>query len=311
MPDSSEARDPVEALAEEFVNRHRRGEKPLLQEYIDKYPHLAEDIRDLFPALLKMEKVRPQTGDVTGEFTDAVNATEKKLERLGDYRILRELGRGGMGIVYEAEQESLGRHVALKVLPHHALLDSKHLQRFHREAKAAARLHHTNIVPVYGVGADDGLHYYVRQFIHGMGLDEVLADLKRLRKARSKTDVTLPNRKLTAIKSEENLTAAGVAAALLTGEFGSRSMDGARLPDTLTGPAFHPTEGWVGVSRESDSSGSALISADSSVHLPGQTGTSALTETRPRGREHPDRFIPDRSGPLADGKQPAAPASAV
>src|SRR5207302_5701291 len=100
------------------------------------------------------------------------------------YRILREVGRGGMGIVYEAEQESLGRHVALKVLTVHAVLDPRHVERFRREARAAARLHHTNIVPVHGVGEEDGLHYYVMQFIQGQGLDEVLAELKRLRQAK-------------------------------------------------------------------------------------------------------------------------------
>ena len=275
MLDSSEDRDPVEALAEEFVNRHRRGEKPPLQEYVDKYPHLADDIRDLFPALLKMEKVRPQTGDITGDFRDTMSPAEKKLERLGDYRILREVGRGGMGIVYEAEQESLGRHVALKVLPHHALLDSKHLQRFHREAKAAARLHHTNIVPVYGVGADDGLHYYVMQFIHGMGLHEVLADLKRLRQAKSKADRTLANRQGASGKSEEEVTAAGVAAALLTGEFTPQSQHAPRSPETVSAS----DQSLRGVEPSSSSMGSTSIASDSSVHLPGQTGSSTLTES--------------------------------
>jgi WD40 repeat protein len=90
-----------------------------------------------------------------------------------------------MGIVYEAEQESLGRHVALKVLPSHALLDPKHLHRFEREARAAARLHHTNIVPVFGVGQQEGLHYYVMQFIQGLGLDAVLDELRRLRQAQT------------------------------------------------------------------------------------------------------------------------------
>jgi serine/threonine protein kinase len=102
----------------------------------------------------------------------------KPLERLGDYRILRELGRGGMGIVYEAEQVSLGRHVALKVLATPSLLGPKHIERFHREAKAAARLHHTNIVPVFGVGEQDGLHYYVMQYIEGKGLDLLLGRLR-------------------------------------------------------------------------------------------------------------------------------------
>src|SRR5262249_27084696 len=112
---------------------------------------------------------------------------ERRLERLGDYRILREVGRGGMGIVYEAEQESLGRHVALKVLPAHALLNPRHLQRFLREARSASRLHHTNIVPVFGVGDGDGLHYYVMQFITGAGLHEVIDELKRLKAASRPT----------------------------------------------------------------------------------------------------------------------------
>jgi len=92
---------------------------------------------------------------------------------------VREVGRGGMGVVYEAQQESLGRHVALKVLPSAALMDRKKLQRFEREAKAAARLHHTNIVPVFGVGCEEGVHYYVMQFIQGLPLDEVLEALRK------------------------------------------------------------------------------------------------------------------------------------
>src|SRR5262249_46497651 len=102
------------------------------------------------------------------------------LDRVGDYRILREIGRGGMGVVYEAEQESLGRRVALKILPVGALLDPRHQKRFQREAKAAARLHHTNIVPVYGVGEYEDIHYYVMQYIQGMGLDRVLTELQRI-----------------------------------------------------------------------------------------------------------------------------------
>src|SRR5204862_1272291 len=124
----------------------------------------ADEIRDLFPALVFMEDVRPATKDAAGDSISTA-APRQGLERLGDYRLLREVGHGGMGVVYEAEQESLGRHVALKVLLTHSLLDPKQLQRFHREARAAARLHHTNIVPVYGVGEHDGFHYYIMQLI--------------------------------------------------------------------------------------------------------------------------------------------------
>jgi serine/threonine protein kinase len=151
-PSSSSDPNTVDRLAEEFVARHRRGEHPDLTEYTERFPQYAAAIRDLFPALVLIEQVKPGAGEPTGAYTAATSPAGHRLERLGDYRILREVGRGGMGIVYEAEQESLGRHVALKVLPSHALLDPRHLVRFRREARAAARLHHTNIVPVFGVG---------------------------------------------------------------------------------------------------------------------------------------------------------------
>src|SRR5205807_265748 len=115
-------------------------------------------------------------------------------------------------IVYEAEQESLGRHVALKVLLTHSLFDPKHLHRFQREARAAARLHHTNIVPVYGVGEHDGLHYYIMQFIQGQGLDQVLTELKRLQELQE-------NSRQQPGGSSSKAPAAAAAEALLTGHF--------------------------------------------------------------------------------------------
>src|SRR5262249_38744988 len=136
------------------------------------------------------------------------------LERLGDFRVLREVGRGGMGVVYEAEQESLGRRVALKVLAAHQLPNPAQLQRFEREARAAARLHHTHIVPVFGVGAQEGLHYYVMQFIQGLGLDYVIAEVKRLRPG---VEAVVP-----LIRSDGPdavPTAAGIARSLITEGF--------------------------------------------------------------------------------------------
>ena len=114
-------------------------------------------------------------------------------ERLGDYLLLRRIGSGGMGVVYEAIQESLGRHVALKTLPFHQLGDATRLERFRREARAAARLHHTHIVPVFGVGEHDGLHYYTMQFIRGQGLDAVLREVKRLRCEQGRTGGSDPS----------------------------------------------------------------------------------------------------------------------
>lgn len=96
---------------------------------------------------------------------------------LGDFRIIRELGRGGMGVVYEAEQLSLGRRVALKVLPFASALDATRLQRFKNEAQAAAQLHHTNIVPVYAVGCERGVHFYAMQLIEGKTLASVILEM--------------------------------------------------------------------------------------------------------------------------------------
>ena len=98
---------------------------------------------------------------------------------LGDFRILREIGRGGMGVVYEAEQVSLGRRVALKVLPFAATMDPRQLRRFQNEARAAAHLHHTNIVPVFAVGCERSVHFYAMQFIEGQSLANVIASLHR------------------------------------------------------------------------------------------------------------------------------------
>jgi eukaryotic-like serine/threonine-protein kinase len=99
MNTSSDARNPVELLAEEFLDRKRRGEQPTLQEYLDRHPDLAEEIRDLFPALLMMEDLGESSGGTTGSLaTDNGAAIGLRLQRLGDYRILREIGRGGMGV---------------------------------------------------------------------------------------------------------------------------------------------------------------------------------------------------------------------
>ncbi|HEY2158341.1 MAG TPA: protein kinase [Isosphaeraceae bacterium] len=179
MSTSSEARDygRFDELAEEFAERYRRGERPSLQEYVDRLPEMADEIREMFPALVEVEQAE---GDAR---EDAIQPPPRALPRqkqVGDYRIVREVGRGGMGVVYEAEQVSLGRRVALKVLTGHVAADRKALQRFSREAKAAARLHHTNIVPVFEVGRDGDVAFYAMQFIQGQGLDQIIRELRRL-----------------------------------------------------------------------------------------------------------------------------------
>jgi serine/threonine protein kinase len=192
MTESIAQRDPIERLAEEFLGRLRRGEHPKLGDYTAAHPELADEIRDLFPALVMMEQVKPDD-DVLSP--SPLSESDAFPNQLGDYRILREVARGGMGVVYEAEQQSLGRHVALKVLPAQRNPDAIRLLRFRREARSAARLHHSNIVPVFDVGSCDGVHYYAMQFIHGQGLDEVLQELRRLRCGEKPTDA--PARALT------------------------------------------------------------------------------------------------------------------
>src|SRR5215813_6149559 len=186
IDDDLSSADPFGQIADEFVEAFRQGQRPSVEKFACRYPAHADEIRDMLPALVLMEQAKA-ADDTPGQRGPAkASAAAAPLSQLGDYQILREVGRGGMGVVYEAQQLSLGRHVAIKVLPAHALLDPRQLGRFQREARSAARLHHTNIVPVFGVGVQDGLHYYVMQFIPGLGLDLVLDELRRLRQPRGK-----------------------------------------------------------------------------------------------------------------------------
>lgn len=186
MTDSGSGDDSrLDSLIESFMERQRQGERPTLEEYVARHPDLADAIRDIFPALAVMERFGSGIA-ADGELGVAPSTPPAVPSRLGDFRILREIGRGGMGIVYEAVQETLGRHVALKVLPPRVPGHDRYLERFRREAQAAARLHHSNIVPVFAVGDDRGTAYYAMQFIHGQSLEAVLQDLRRLRSALPK-----------------------------------------------------------------------------------------------------------------------------
>ena len=124
--DNSEQFVLLNRLADEFAERYRRGERPPLQEYVDRHPELAEDIREFFPTLVEMEQAKDDRRHVP----EAPAAGPlPALERLGDFRIIREIGHGGMGVVYEAEQVSLGRHVALKVLTQKRLVNAQMKRR--------------------------------------------------------------------------------------------------------------------------------------------------------------------------------------
>lgn len=162
----------VDVLASDFIARYRTGDRPTIEEYAFRHPELSESIHQVFPLVLSIEKVKvDQQSAADGSATLA----GREIKQLGDFRIVREIGRGGMGIVYEAVQESLGRVVAIKVLPKQSLLDDEALERFHHEAKTAAAMHHTNIVPIFGTGASDGTHYLVMQLVRGSALDQRIA----------------------------------------------------------------------------------------------------------------------------------------
>jgi hypothetical protein len=177
---------------------------------VDEFDSSADDLNPLEPSA-KVESSIPR--------------------ELGDYRIIREIGRGGMGVVYEAEQVSLGRTIALKLLPAAALPDDKHVRRFKHEAKSAARLHHTNIVPVFGVGERDGLHYYVMQLIQGLPLDDVIEELKQARAEQTGNDIgstSLADNRI----PEQKQSVAVLAQSLMTRRFGETQLvDDDTVPD--------------------------------------------------------------------------------
>jgi serine/threonine protein kinase len=178
----------VGRIADEFTQRLNQGEQPDVEEYARRYPDAAAVLREVLTALLFVRVAGPDLATAPSPLSPAagnagcgVGKGEGAALRgcLGDYRILREVGRGGMGVVYEAEQISLSRRVALKVLPFAATLDPKQMQRFQIEAKAAAHLHHQNIVPIYAVGCERGVHYYAMQFVEGQTIASLIHEERR------------------------------------------------------------------------------------------------------------------------------------
>jgi WD40 repeat protein len=181
----------------ELAERLQAGEIIDLKAFCANCPEQFEQLEMLLPTLqvvVNLENSLADSNIATGatvgpvvrRSSDPAHPASNRLEGtrgpastgvLGDFRILREIGRGGMGVVYEAEQISLGRRVALKVLPYAAILDQRQLARFKSEARAAALLHHTNIVPVFSVGHESGVHYYAMQYIDGITLAQLITQL--------------------------------------------------------------------------------------------------------------------------------------
>ncbi|WP_372718343.1 protein kinase [Novipirellula sp.] len=150
----------VEVL-DEYLASLKEGEKPDRTALLAKHPELASQLEACLAGL---------------DFIHASSDRGSTPKRLGDFEIIREVGRGGMGAVYEARQISLGRHVALKILRFGGVSDLDAVNRFQREAETVASLHHTNIVPIFAVGNHEGVNYYAMQFIEGQSLDQILKD---------------------------------------------------------------------------------------------------------------------------------------
>ena len=297
-------------LAEEFAERYRRGERPSLQGYIDRCPEMGDAIRELFPALVEVEHAEEVLEGSAGR--TALPPTQF-LRQIGDYRVIREVGRGGMGLVYEAEQISLGRRVALKVMPRGITRDDKGQERFRREARAAARLHHTNIVPVFQVGQDGDVVFYAMQFIQGQGLDVVINELAHQRQCSGRASAApvaaeaeekrygpqgttqqqqggavsrcLPSMP---VRAHTQALAASLrvrqvsrmAQSLLTGSFATEMLDRDQTCSSKNAAVTDPGAGQAtgALARSSDGSSSSLSSAlgSASAVLPGGTQVSAV-----------------------------------
>ena len=152
------------------------GMRPDRAEFLGRFPGCAEELADCLDGLDFLQSAAPSLQ--LPEVLPQARVPLPTEGTLGDFRLMREIGRGGMGVVYEALQISLDRRVALKVLPLAATLDARQLRRFENEARAAAQLHHSHIVPVHAVGCERGVHYYAMQLIDGRSLSEVIASLR-------------------------------------------------------------------------------------------------------------------------------------
>jgi serine/threonine protein kinase len=194
----------VAAVLEEYLAALEAGQRPDRRAYVSRYPDIADALSGCLQSLEAIHSAGPRLA-APAEPAPPAPPTDLALP-LGDFRIIREVGRGGMGIVYEATQLSLGRRVALKVLPFASALDQRHLQRFKNEAQAAALLHHTNIVPVFAVGCERGVYYYAMQFIEGRTVAAYVQETRRLAGAAPSSSIPMAQPVSTPVPLEDQPT---------------------------------------------------------------------------------------------------------
>ncbi len=184
----------VAKLLQHYLEQIEAGAEPDRQQLLADHPELSDVLRDALDGLDLVRQAAEESKPPPPGAAAADHEPASSRLPLGDFKILREIGRGGMGIVYEAEQLSLGRRVALKVLPFAAALDSKQLARFKNEAAAAAQLHHSHIVPVFAVGSDRGVHYYAMQLIEGITMADLIRQMQRDERQRQQRQRIEPTR---------------------------------------------------------------------------------------------------------------------
>jgi serine/threonine protein kinase len=186
--EAPQAQDRLQEILLGYVEAAEAGTTPDQQTFLAAHPEYAREIGEFLASYHQLNQmaaplrgassaVRGAREEVTTHPSPGITHATPELGQLGDYRLLREIGRGGMGVVYEAEQISLRRRVALKILPFAGGADARQLQRFRNEAEAAAHLHHSHIVPVFAVGSERGVHFYAMQYIEGQSLATLIDDL--------------------------------------------------------------------------------------------------------------------------------------
>lgn len=165
---TEQQQEQVATIVERCMLALESGQQVDIETFVSEHPELQESLRR---CLSSLQMLHQAVGELPSENKFANTPTPGT--HLGDFLLHREIGRGGMGVVYAATQVSLNRTVALKVLPESLWLQPKRARRFQLEAQAAALLQHPNIIPIYAIGAEGNTRFYAMPLIDGQSLDHL------------------------------------------------------------------------------------------------------------------------------------------